>query len=164
MTEICSTISSGSNVVTPDIVVADVRRLIDTEGLTFRAVGRLEPYNDIPPGTIYDMYQGKVAKTRYEQLGIPVPVEVFPCPVHGVIHLGRCPDIKHPKQKRTPGGWVNAKDPKRAAKQLLGRAEYTKEELVDALEQEVEDRIFDEWIKLSGEVREKEKQSDQTRI
>ncbi|MHA2086457.1 MAG: hypothetical protein ACXABD_22150 [Candidatus Thorarchaeota archaeon] len=45
MTEICSTISSGSNVVTPDIVVADVRRLIDTEGLTFRAVGRLEPYS-----------------------------------------------------------------------------------------------------------------------
>jgi hypothetical protein len=133
MTEICSTISSGSNVVTPDIVVADVRRLIDTEGLTFRAVGRLEPYIDIPPGTIYDMYQGKVAKTRYEQLGIPVPVEVFPCPVHGVIHLGRCPDIKHPKQKRTPGGWVCANNARRAARKILMRAEYTVDELIHEL-------------------------------
>lgn len=49
----------------------------------------------------------------------------------GIVHLKACPHST-PKKKhtRTPGGWVNARDPARAAKQLVTRAEYDIDELI----------------------------------
>lgn len=62
-------------------------------------------------------------------------VQVPICPLHGVVHLGKCPGKKkRTSRPKTPGGWVNAKDPQRAAKQLASRAEYSLAELIIQLE------------------------------
>jgi hypothetical protein len=130
-----SGIGYRDTVRTPDKIVEALKRLHDGFGLSFRDIAELFPWRGIPPGSICSMYHGNIPKKWYPQLGIPEPVEVMPCPQCGVVHIGKCPKKgAKKKRKRTPGGWVNAKDPERAAEQIAKRAEYSLDDLIYCLQ------------------------------
>lgn len=63
----------------------------------------------------------------WAKFGLQVTKEVPLCPVCGVVHTKACPAKNKPRTiaPRTPGGWVNAKDPDRAYNQIIKRAENT---------------------------------------
>lgn len=62
-------------------------------------------------------------------------VLVEACPTCNVVHIGRCPASRkeRSKKRKTPGGWVNARDPKRAARLIVSRAEYPIKYLIHEL-------------------------------
>jgi hypothetical protein len=115
------------------MVTAEVRRLHDTVGLSYQKISLLEPFNNIPQSSINAIGRGEIPHKWLKQLSIPVPVPIMPCPTHGVVHVGKCPDPLPSKYERTPGGWVCANNAKRAAKKILMRAQYSVDELIHEL-------------------------------
>lgn len=147
--------SSSSIVRTPDIISRWCRVMHDTHGLTDRQIA-LKPYfSGIPAGTINTIRKhGAVPQKWHRKLRIrcprcgrysheydcsiekPVPVEAET--YNPATYALRRKAPRKPQVARTPGGWVNAKDPQRAARQIVGRAEYGIGELIEWLEIERE--------------------------
>ena len=83
--------------VTESNAVRDELALIrDNLCLTWREIATMPKYQGIPIQTLSMIYLGKrgVPKRYREQLGIPDTAPAPVCPVHGVVHVGKCPQPK----------------------------------------------------------------------
>lgn len=79
--------------------------------------------------------------------------EVPICPIHGVVHLSKCPGDK-PKPKKRRRRAVSLTNAQSAAKSIVGadRA-YDIDELIRALQDELEDQIFAHWVATGAQAR-----------
>ena len=57
-------------VKTPDTVIGELKRLLDTSGMTLRKAAQIEPYRGIPFSTLKYIAEGHVPKKWYKKLGI----------------------------------------------------------------------------------------------
>jgi len=57
-------------VKTPDSVSNELKRLLDTSGMTLRKAAETEPYRGIPFSTLKYIAEGHVPKKWYKKLGI----------------------------------------------------------------------------------------------
>lgn len=66
--------------------------LHDTEMLSWRAIADLDEYKGIPPGTLCTYAKtGKLPHKWRRQLGLADYALAEVCPIHGVVHVRRCP-------------------------------------------------------------------------
>ena len=119
----------------------EIRRLYNEERLTLSQISaRFNGVNKRYLSELIRFDDKEPHPKAANQLGWIKYVKIPVCPVHGVVHVGKCPGTskpKKPRQKRTPGGWVNAKDPAKAAQQIMRRAEYSMDDLITEIVKEV---------------------------
>ena len=59
-------------VKSPDTVSNELKRLLDTSGMTLRKAAQIEPYRGIPHSTLKYIADGHVPKKWHKQLGISI--------------------------------------------------------------------------------------------
>ena len=124
---------------TPSVTAIDSLRARLEE--RYRATGRWRAvaaeFGDppIPPGTVHAIarrgYEPKSSTVR-KRLGLPELATVTVCPVHGIVHIGRCRKNSDRKPRR-PRLSVPADNMERAAEYL--RKRLKPEQLVDLIDE-----------------------------
>lgn len=84
-------------------LVARLTDLHDNSYLSWREIGKMPEFKNVPFSTLAAIYNGREPKnpeTR-AKLGLPALVEIPPCQTCGKVHLQKtCPTLRKPRAKR----------------------------------------------------------------
>jgi hypothetical protein len=82
-----------------DTVKDDLEYVHALLGWSWRKMTLTGPYSGIPAGTLCSIAKtSKVPKKWRERRGLPALAPAPVCPIHGVVHTGRCPRPRKPRQ------------------------------------------------------------------